>query len=111
MENNLRAMFAAHAPQEIPEWFEYTSTLTAPQQPKDWQGMPESEDRELLCNWTRDPCCDLPEHLMWYQDEWNDYRKNYHDHERRLKVERYFAWRMYYSAQMEMAMTMNGVKL
>ena len=55
------------------------------------------DDRELLKAWVHDGCFDLPEHLEWFQEKFNEAVKLRNEWEYRDKENRYFQWRTYYA--------------
>lgn len=100
---SLREYFAAHAPDDIPEWF----THIKPEQ--DFPPMPDLSEistdpkdphRKLALDWQRDPCFDLwdqvPE-LKWYADEVIAHREGRSAWEDANRRARYFQWRYAYA--------------
>lgn len=94
-----RETFSLYAP-PAPDWFSYESKLTEPKQPKSWIDMEDGPDKIECKNWQYDPCYDLPDHLKWYQEAWEDYKRQRHAHVIRLKSEFYFAWRLYFADEL-----------
>jgi hypothetical protein len=92
-----REYFAAHAP-EIPNWFANKLSPT-PKKPKSWMEIKWSnqEETDLIRSWWSDPIFDLPEHLIWYQQEWQEYNELYNEWNRQNIIDRYFQWRIFYA--------------
>lgn len=94
-----REVFAKDAP-PMPDWFEYTSKLKPPKEPKSWVDMPEGDDQNDCKNWQHDTECELPEHLQWYSQAWEKYWDEREAYYQALKSEKYFAWRLYFADEL-----------
>lgn len=92
-----RELGAFMAPDNIPEWF--TADFTEkPKEPKSWLDLPDTDPfKQELKNWHQDPCYDLPEELEWYQQAWDNHRKETKEWRQQKEMNTYFKWRIYYS--------------
>jgi hypothetical protein len=92
--------FAAHAPTEIPEWFQ--------PDPEPYNGpplpvIPESaseEDKKMLSDWLSDPCWDLEGEYAWFQEVAEAHSKATRDYKEFIKSDRYLQWRWTYAELM-----------
>jgi glycine/D-amino acid oxidase-like deaminating enzyme len=96
-----KTYFAANAPTEIPRWFE-PILEPKPTAPKAWDQMKweNEEDKGWVRDWHRDPIFDLPEHLSWYQKQWDAHNEVRRDWEKKYEQQRFFQWRWFYAEQM-----------
>lgn len=97
-----RDYFAAHAPIEIPTWFEH------PEPPKNIPPKPDfaaldPAHQSIVRDWQEDPCFDLPEELTWYAEKWTAYQKARADWNDENDAARFFHWRWYYADRMLVA--------
>jgi hypothetical protein len=98
---------AAHAPTEIPEWFEHEEPTGRPVRP-DWAQHPLitcEDDNQRVREWLSDGWYDLPEHLQPIAEEKESYHKaenTWQDDNRRA---RYFQWRKFYAEQMALTLS------
>lgn len=91
-----REVFAKDAPQEIPDWFEFKDpSLKHPVGPT-FKNLSPEDDRTVR-DWIKDPSYDLDEHLQWFQMAWEQYLEDRFQYENQLKIDKYFAWRVYYA--------------
>lgn len=89
-----RAYFAAHAPSEIPDWFDACSV-------PDPRTKLNNSDYNHAADWISGDKKHLPEHLTWFSDAWHAYNKALNDMDREdADSQRYFAWRTYYADRM-----------
>lgn len=91
-----REYFAAHAPNEIPDWFTHTPIGELPKLPS-WQDIPDEKDKEAIRSWVCDPCWDLPDELMWFQLKFREVEKEREQWSKDDQAERYFQWRSHYA--------------
>src|SRR5215831_12255217 len=98
--------FAAHAPEEIPEWFKHIE-CDKPVRPTDWYSISNNPNHPFfhyafeLKEWHHGGGeYDLPPSLYQYQNDWTEYWKQMQKWEIVNKMQRYFQWRKYYAVQM-----------
>lgn len=97
----LRDYYAAHAPSEIPEWFETEIDLPELKQPKAWWDYEEGDLKKKLEGWHKDPIFDFTEEdgqeAMEYQKKWDKYRSDRSELRRVKKSIEYIKWRYAYA--------------
>jgi hypothetical protein len=106
MNITLRDWFAAHAPNEMPDWFIESYKWT----PKPKQPNPSDDkylhrdvnpshkaDEAQLRGWMNDGCYDLPEHLRAFQDDYVQWNKDCEAWDNANRKLRFFAWREAYA--------------
>lgn len=110
----IRDYFAAHAPTEIPSWFEVDGlpepprpvpTLTSIMEEAAARGVVLSErDLRELAEWTNDGSWDLPDHLVAVGDAVLARMRKDKDERERIQRENkaaaYFMWRLHYADRM-----------
>lgn len=93
--------FAAHAPEEIPDWFE-CQEIPRPPYPKFPELTPEQSDK--VNKWKCDPCYDLEDEFLKYvQTKYEAYYQQLKKVEKENVKIRYFQWRKYYGQMMAAA--------
>lgn len=97
----LRDYFAAHAPSEIPSWFDEYKEIKAPSKPTP-PPHATPEQRRTAAFWIGDPCYDLEGDpiLEQFQRDYAAWVKKVHEVSRLNKSARYIAWRWYFADQM-----------
>lgn len=98
---SIRQWFAAHAPTEIPHWFEHEppSRASIPRLVTvDDVTLPEH--KKIVKDWLCDAVCDLPEELTWFVDMRLAYSEAFDAWERENLRARYFQWRWFYADAM-----------
>lgn len=98
-EANSLNFFAAHAPDEIPGWFEH-----APPPEPAYNNVNilhlSVENQRYLNSWKNDPCWDLEDEFSWYQDAINANIELMGGWLKKDQGERYFQWRVFYAKKM-----------
>lgn len=95
--------FAAHAPAEIPVWFEGVAPdFEGEEDPRGSEAYEALSDVDIseISNWLQDDFLDLPAHLSWFENQLIQHRQDCKDHAKDCQIERYFQWRKYYAEQM-----------
>lgn len=95
----MRDYFAAHAPDQIPEWF------TGPKSPIVIPPMPSTDslseaDAKTARGWLHGDIEDLPDHLLFYGEAVVARGVAIEQKKADENVRRYFAWRWYYAGMM-----------
>jgi hypothetical protein len=102
----LRALIAAQAPPEIPDWFDFTPTTTLPKAPSiDFEyseHQRKADDWRMSGDWDfAEAYPDLPPDIRTamrnYQNTWEQHREAYRTVVQQRAKERFFAWRAYYA--------------
>jgi hypothetical protein len=98
---SILALFALHAPVEIPEWFEHEKPsqdqiTKAPS----WAELKNEGDKRICRDWLYDGTFDLPDHLKWFQDQLEAHKEETAYWTSNDKCARYFQWRRYYAERM-----------
>lgn len=104
--NSSQIFFAAHAPTEIPAWFEHQAPGDCPELPDPYQ-LPEKV-RQLAVDWVQEHCFDLQcdgsfedaEILAQFEKDWSAAFAARETWRKRNERARYFQWRLYYAEQM-----------
>lgn len=95
-----RELFANSAP-DVPEWFRHTAPPQNYPVAPSLSQIDNAEDAAIVEEWMEDACYDLPEHLMWFQDQYTTYWVAYYKAELKWeyenKVSCFFQWRTYYA--------------
>jgi hypothetical protein len=92
--------FAAHAPTEIPDWYE--------PEPEPYDGPPfpaipdnaSDEDKKMLAGWLNDPVFDLEGEYVWFQEAADAHWKACREHGALQRSHRYMSWRWVYAQMM-----------
>jgi hypothetical protein len=97
-EMGLLDRLAAHAPVEIPDWFEHEEP------PKGFPGMPSvaglsGQDRVDAECYLED-ACDLPDHLKWFGEQVRAHLAGRRQWKLENEARRYFEWRWHYAEMM-----------
>ncbi len=105
----LAEFFAAHAPTEIPEWFQTPNLVLRGPRPQPADYFPSEEAQRLARDWTRDPIYELQEALdernltgatTTFCQDMNAWWAEGVEVDRKNQQTRYFAWRRFYGEQM-----------
>lgn len=91
-----REYFAANAG-DPPNWFVHIPEEYKGLKYPDWREIKDESDQTLCMDWTRDGCYDLPDHLQWFSDKYEQARKENHEHKVKDTISRYFQWKTYYA--------------
>jgi len=124
MQIDLLAYFMAHAPTEIPEWFETESEAKIPMDPRHTQDFEtlHADIKRLCLNWADDPSYDLDsidsdtvkelsqraqmtpadteDTLKSFQRAYESFNTQKKNAETSSASNRFFQWRLYYGKQM-----------
>jgi|GEM_PF-2903239 len=100
---SLKDYYAAHAPTEIPAWFEGNNPdfegEGSPLSSKEYEAL-SAEEKSLISAWLEDGVWDLPTHLEWFESQFKAHQQDKQEYLKDCKIGRYFQWRKYYAEQM-----------
>lgn len=91
--------FAAHAPSEIPNWFNPNPDTAELPPGFDYKTLQNDEDREAFRAWLMADE-DLPDHLSWVKVEFTRLAEARSLAIAERESNRYFAWRWHYAQKM-----------
>jgi hypothetical protein len=92
--------FACNAPMDIPSWFEHVKPEREAINPPLLENIISESDRKTAEGWLYDPIFDLPEHLAWFQEQYNKYWAAQRKFHVANDQARYFQWRRFYAEQL-----------
>lgn len=95
----LRDYFAAHAPAEVPEWFQHVPPARDYTPMPKWMDWPEEHHRALRA-WLSDGCYDLPDELSAFQEQARQHREDKRFWDARNQAARFIQWRWRYAEMM-----------
>lgn len=103
------AKLAAMAPEQIPDWFfDPVFKEERPKLPSWMDSIVPDEDKQEIKNWSHDAIYDLPEHLSWFQELYNDAYENMVEFDHRKEISRYFQWRVFYASEIAKAVNLTA---
>lgn len=91
--------FAAHAPTEIPKWFEVEETKSPKKPDFHWHQLPEGKEKKIFRKWSNFQAA-LPQEYDSYRIEWETYDNEIIAWKRKNEAKKYFAWRKFYAEKM-----------
>ena len=110
-----RDYFAAHAPIEIPKWFDYKHPTKEPEEPVNAINEVPTEVKDIARIWLKESrlskCTMLTERVAGldtmtkiacaiFEKSWMDYHENSRKYLVNKDESKFFAWRWYYADQM-----------
>lgn len=91
--------FAAHAPTEIPKWFEVKETKSPKKPDFHWHQLPEGKEKKIFRKWSNFQA-DLPPEYDNYRIEWENYHNAINAWRQKNEAKKYFEWRRYFAEKM-----------
>jgi hypothetical protein len=90
-------LIACNAPVDIPSWFVHTKPNIEVSAAPEWINVESKADQEHLKQWVRDGEYELPDHLMWFKEQYEKHAQERHAFFVADMQARYFQWRRFYA--------------